>query len=51
MAIYQRERYQWLREHGICVSCGVEKAEIGFVRCAKCREKYKKKKPATTAGK
>ena len=30
---------------------GVEKAELGFVRCAKCREKYKKKKPATTAGK
>ena len=31
MAIYQRERYQWLREHGICVSCGVEEAELGFL--------------------
>lgn len=46
---YQRERYQWLREKGFCVSCGQERAEVGYVRCPACnekyREQYRKKKP------
>ena len=41
---YQRERYQWLREKGFCVSCGQERAEVGYVRCSACLEKYRKKK-------
>lgn len=41
IAQYQRERYQWLISKGFCVSCGVERAETGYVRCPKCRAKYK----------
>lgn len=36
---YARERYHWLKEHGICVKCGSEKAAKGKVRCEKCLEK------------
>lgn len=35
-AEYVRQRYQWLKAHGICVSCGNADAEPGRVRCRKC---------------
>lgn len=47
MAAYQKERYEWLREKGFCISCGREKAEPGYVRCAACRAKAKRKKPVS----
>lgn len=49
LAEYQKERYQWLREKGFCISCGREKAEPGYVRCAACLEKYRKKKKPVSA--
>lgn len=33
---YDRERYHWLKEHGICVKCGCEKAVEGKVFCKIC---------------
>ena len=33
---YVRERYQWLKAHGVCVSCGQADAEPDRVRCKKC---------------
>ena len=33
------ERYKWLKEHGICVSCGQRDAFQGHVRCSECIEK------------
>ena len=33
---YERERYYWLKDHGICVSCCVENAAKGKVLCSKC---------------
>lgn len=45
------DRYYWLKEHGICTSCGSEDAVKGNVLCQACkdrkngvsREKYKTK--------
>lgn len=31
-----RERYAWLKEHGICVDCGHENAAKGKTRCLVC---------------
>ena len=31
------ERYYWLKEHGICTRCGVEKADKGYTSCLVCR--------------
>ena len=31
-----RERYAWLKEHGICVDCGHENAAKGKSRCLVC---------------
>jgi len=42
---YLKERYLWLVSHNMCVSCGHEKAVEGRVRCEKCLERYRKKKP------
>lgn len=42
---YLKERYLWLTSHNMCVSCGHEKAVEGRVRCLKCLERYRKKKP------
>lgn len=36
------ERYRKRKELGLCVSCGKEKPDDGYVRCAKCREKNRK---------
>ena len=43
--VYLRERYHWLKEHGLCVSCGRVPARAGRVRCAECEE-GRKKRPA-----
>lgn len=32
-------RYQWLKEHGICIQCGQRDAFPGYVRCPECIEK------------
>lgn len=32
-------KYQWLKSHGICVSCGQKDAFPGYVRCPECIEK------------
>lgn len=32
-------RYEWLKEHGICVQCGQNDAFNGRVRCADCLHK------------
>ena len=37
---YTRERYQFLKSHGICVNCGNENACIGSIYCLKCWEKH-----------
>lgn len=34
-----KSRYQWLKEHGICVQCGQRDAFHGYVRCPECIEK------------
>lgn len=36
-----RERYHWLKEHGICVQCGQADAEQGLTKCPACREKHR----------
>lgn len=36
----QYERYDWLKEHGICVNCGQEDACIRSIYCEKCGEKF-----------
>lgn len=41
---YHKERYQWLREKGFCVSCGSEKAMEGRVHCQACHERIEEKK-------
>lgn len=33
---YERERYAWYKEHGICVRCGQEKAKENHVFCWSC---------------
>ena len=33
---YCKNRYYWLKQHGICVECGAENAEKGRVHCRKC---------------
>ena len=38
---YNKERYNWLKEHHICVNCGHEKAELGTIYCLVCREDLK----------
>ena len=38
---YAAERYQWLKAHGICVSCGSENARPNRVLCDVCAEKAK----------
>ena len=37
------DRYQWLKEHGICVQCGSKDAFGKYVRCAECLEKAENK--------
>lgn len=34
---YDKERYEWLKEHHICVRCRKEKAESGRVYCLLCK--------------
>lgn len=41
--MYDRELYKHYKEHGICVSCGQEKAEPNRVRCFECLEKNAKR--------
>lgn len=36
---YDTSRYQWLKEHGICIQCGQRDAFPGYVKCPKCIEK------------
>lgn len=35
-----RDRYYWLKEHGICVSCGQADAAPNHVRCLDCTQKH-----------
>ena len=35
-AVYVREREQWLKARGICVTCGNADAEPGRIRCRRC---------------
>lgn len=48
---YDKERYQWLKEHHICVRCKKEKAEKGSLFCLVCkmdkREQDKNRKLTT----
>ena len=34
-----KERYKWLKSHGICVACGQENAVKGQTLCLLCRDK------------
>ena len=36
---YQRETYQWRKQHRVCVRCGKEDAEPHKVLCAECAAK------------
>ena len=36
---YRKVRYQWNKEHGICVQCAANWAEPGHVTCKPCRIK------------
>lgn len=36
---YQRDRYRWYVEHGICARCYKTWAEPGRVYCANCKKK------------
>lgn len=53
VALLCKERYEFLKAHGICVQCGQEYALEGITLCAKCREKNnlarrgKKQRPLT----
>ena len=38
----QRERYHWLKEHGICAACAQTWAEPGHVYCKACAQKKAK---------
>lgn len=38
---YSIERYYWLKEHHICVSCGCEEAEKNSIYCLICKEDKK----------
>lgn len=40
-ASYGRERYYWLKAHGICVQCGQADAEPGRTKCPACRERHR----------
>lgn len=33
---YMKERYEFLKSHGMCVRCGKEKAERNHVTCYEC---------------
>ena len=35
----QYERYDWLKQHGICVNCGQNNSCIGSIFCPECGEK------------
>lgn len=37
-----KERYYWLKEHGICVHCGKDNAMINNILCPECAEKHDK---------
>lgn len=39
----RKERYYWLKEHGICVCCGSEKADKGYTTCLVCRMDIREK--------
>ena len=36
-----RERYYWLKEHGLCTKCGQNYAEAGHVTCKNCYKKQR----------
>lgn len=36
---YRKERYNWLKEHHICVVCGKKDALGKYVRCAECLQR------------
>ncbi len=40
---YHKERYEWLKNKGICVCCGRDNACIGSVYCPECGEKNAEK--------
>ena len=36
---YAKERYKWLKAHGVCVECGQQDAAPGRARCLVCNDK------------
>lgn len=44
MSEYDRERYAWYKQHGICVDCGTNEAYKGHTRCLECRFKGTQKR-------
>lgn len=36
---YAKERYKWLKAHGVCVQCGQQDAAPGRTRCLVCADK------------
>ena len=39
----ERERYRWLKSHGMCVRCAHEKAVPGKVCCPECGERARER--------
>jgi len=39
---YTRERYHWLKDHGICVVCAANYNEPGHVYCKACAAKQRR---------
>lgn len=37
---YMRERYKWLKEHGICTECATRNVLEGFSRCKDCLKQH-----------
>ena len=37
-----KERYQWYKARGICISCGASWSEPGRVRCKVCHDKHER---------
>ena len=39
LAEYNKDRYEWLKDKGYCVTCGHARAAAGFVQCPDCQYK------------
>lgn len=47
MRAYNKERVEFLKEKGICIDCGKERAMFNRVRCPECLDKVKENAEAT----